>query len=178
MESDMSDRPDADWVYDLEQHPEIAAKVGVFTARFAALEQILWKLYGIVLGSPDERGAMVLLGGLQSFTVKLDAIERYATYRFDKDKAEKYKALFKLAKEINRFRNELAHGLYMTDDSKSVVLIDVYLTDPKRKTAESFVLDANLLDAEVEKINRAISMAFKLFAEHDPGIVKRRTANI
>jgi hypothetical protein len=149
--------------------------VGVYMATFASFEYILWVVYGTVLGEA-ETSAMRLLGD-ESFKRRLDAIDRYVEVRFDADAVKGFKHLFKTAVEINGFRNKLAHGLYQTDASQSIVVVDVYLADPKRegKGPIWLVLTEDLLDRETRKINRAFNFAKGLCIEYRPQSVTPTT---
>jgi hypothetical protein len=149
----------------LQQFPEIARHVGLYTATFANAELPLWAIYSIILGMEDIE-AIMLLGDIQSFTVKLSAVERIFVRRKDSfaPYAGIFETVFDLAKKVNKFRNKLAHGLYVTDESKSKVYIHAHQSDPKRKhpakgtmfhdTDDFFQLTEKRLTTELQLINR------------------------
>ena len=121
------------WFADLQAHPDLAEQIGHYTAEFSLFEHGLWQIYGIVLGT-DGVGAMTLLGSIQSFSLKLQAVERLFDLKMSSDPmANEFRSVFAGAKKINAFRNILAHGLYVSDEAKTEIWIISYLADPGRK---------------------------------------------
>jgi hypothetical protein len=142
------------WHTRLNDFPEIAREIGHFTAAFSGMEFSLWKIFGFVLGT-DEIGAMHLLGAIQSFTVRMDAVERYFERRkCSLPKADLYPEVFKDARAANRFRNLLAHGNYFTNEGRTQVLLQAYLTNPMRDKRPELWLSVPRINNEMRMIER------------------------
>ena len=167
-----------DWVYDLEKHPEIATGIGHFTAKFAKLEFYLWRLYGIILGS-DERAAQTLFGATQSFTAKLDAMHRYCEFRVsEQPELAQHIRYLTDAKGVNTFRNYLSHGMYMTDDSQTSVVVDINVTDPtKRKQTKKITLDATRIKSEIAALDALTQRIHRAIVRHDRGAHRSKDAS-
>jgi hypothetical protein len=135
----------------LHAFPEIAQRLGQFMATFAAVERLLWSLYGLIIRSSDE-GARALLSHIDSFTTKLTAFRQFLPYSpLDNDARAAALQILKEAGECNQFRNALAHGLYLSDDhGKRVVLITGAVSE-KRNPRET-VLTAHYVDAKIAQL--------------------------
>jgi hypothetical protein len=72
------------------------------------MEFSLWRIDGYVLCT-GAVGAMHILGGIQSFTAKMDAVQRYFELRHTSGaQVELYRLkIFKEVREVNAFRNIL-----------------------------------------------------------------------
>ena len=107
----------------LEKHPDVARAYGNYMAAFACLEQDLWLVFASILDT-DYLGATRLLGHLQSFTVKIEAIENFAPHAKTLKPAGKkgVDVIFSIAREANAFRNKLAHGVFGEDLKGNLVL--------------------------------------------------------
>jgi hypothetical protein len=148
----MSDEPYASWMDSLHAFPELAEHVGQFMASFAALEHLLWSLYGKMLGSTNNRSAIALLGHIESFAIKLTAMKNFIPYcHLPQPQREMAATLFNQVREINAFRNSLAHGLYLSDEKGTRVEILAYATSTDRKPKQS-PLTTTLLARETKKI--------------------------
>lgn len=143
---------------DLRQFPEIAEFLGYYAASFSGMELTLWLLYGHILGM-DENEAMVLLGSLQSFTLKHDAVSRIferrrATYK----DADEIAAALSEAKLVNAARNKFMHGLYLTDATYSEVRLLPFATDstrlPKAQSQMRFIqVSVESIREEIQRID-------------------------
>jgi hypothetical protein len=151
----------------LHAFPKLAESVGQYMASFAALEMLLWCLYGKVVNSNMD-GAMAMLGHIESFALKLTAIENFVIYSGLSDEHKKAaREFFVIARECNAFRNSLAHGLYLSDDDGTRVELVSYASSANRKPKQR-ELTFDLLKTETGKIldlRDAIRKAF--FPEFD-----------
>jgi hypothetical protein len=148
----MSDDIPASWMDSLHAFPDLAQHVGQFVAAFATMERMIWCLYGKVIGS-DDQGAIAMLGQIESFAIKLTAIQNFlprSPHITLKERKHFYDFL-EAARAINAFRNALAHGIYLSDDNGTKVEILTYATSTGRK-AKQFPLTMTLLEAETDKV--------------------------
>lgn len=149
----MSDpqEPYTSWMDSLHAFPKLAEGVGQFMAAFASLERFLWELYGEILGA-NGNAAIAMLGHIESFAIKLTAIENFLPYCALTDQAKGQAATaLERARGINTFRNTLAHGIYLSDENGTVVDVMAYATTTTRKP-KLIRLTAELLSEETAKI--------------------------
>jgi hypothetical protein len=170
----MSEPPDCNVFTDLRSHPEIAAQVGYYTASFAAMEVMLWFVYGFVLKS-TEAGAQAALGAVQSFSAKLDVIERLFEFQQTRDQlddeAKLFRLIFKGARDVNTFRNILAHGQYLTDAADKELWLSAYLTDPSRKKRPAYQLTKEFMESKASEVGRLHNHCLALVRLKRPEIV-------
>jgi hypothetical protein len=105
---------------------------------------------------------MFLLGQIQSFGTRLSCVEKFfEERRNDMNCNLLIKQILTLTSEIPTFRNKIAHGLYITDESKSKVYLRTFVTDPRRSSSQPVTEDGprffelcntNIL-REIEKIH-------------------------
>jgi hypothetical protein len=141
----------ASWMDSLHAHPKLAESVGQFMATFAGTERLLWFLYGAILGN-SETAARALLGHIESFSIKLTAIENYLPHSslslYKRRSAEEFLGT---ARECNTFRNSLAHGLYLSNEAGTKVELLSYATSTGRKPKQVQLTTA-LLGKETLKL--------------------------
>jgi hypothetical protein len=156
----MSDDIPPSWMDSLHAFPDLAQHVGQFVAAFATMERMIWFLYGKVLGSNDE-GAIAMFGHIESFGIKLTAIQNFVPHSAHiapEEKSDFYN-LLEAARKVNAFRNSLAHGIYLSDNEGTKVEILTYATSTGRRKAKQFPLTTALLGVETDKalkLRRAI----------------------
>jgi hypothetical protein len=148
----MTDDLPASWMDSLHAFPELAQHVGQFVAAFATMERMIWCLYGKALGSDDD-GAIAMLGHIESFSIKLTAIEKFLPHspHITPDQRKAFGGFLDSARAANAFRNSLAHGIYLSDEDGTKVELLTYATSTGRK-AKQFALTTTLLEAETEKV--------------------------
>lgn len=138
-------------IQNLNGHDHLAHRLGQFVAVFAGLEVSLWKLYGKIIG--NELGAIALLGSIQSFAVKLDAVERFVLTTRPKDKRAILDVL-REARDLNTFRNDLFHGSYMQHNTDRSVWLFTNMTDPSRRNSKKIHLTDDRLKPKIEQANK------------------------
>lgn len=148
----MTDDISASWMDSLHAFPELAQHVGQFVAAFATMERMIWCLYGKALGSDDD-GAIAMLGHIESFAIKLTAIQNFLAYsrHITDDERRDFYDFLETARASNAFRNSLAHGIYLSDDAGTKVELLAYATSTARK-AKQRALTVTLLKTETEKV--------------------------
>lgn len=135
----------------LHAFPKLAEGVGQFMASFASLERFLWELYGKILGTHGD-GAIAMLGHIESFSIKLTAMQNYLPYcQLAARELNSAAHFLDTARECNTFRNALAHGLYVSDEGGTKVEVLAYLTTTTRKP-KRIILTSDLLIAETDKV--------------------------
>jgi hypothetical protein len=133
--SEPTEENKTEFVYssELAEFPEIARFLGQYIAAFANFEAVLWLLFGILLGM-SERRAMYLLGEIQSFSVRLNAMDRHSQQsELPTDKKAALRQIFNGAKDCNTFRNQVVHGQFLTNKEKSSVVVLEYPSNPTKK---------------------------------------------
>jgi hypothetical protein len=176
---------------DLSPFPEIAALIGRYTASFATAEIGLYQVYGIVLGM-SEHDAMILLGAIQSFTARLEAVERLFLY--SEKVGMEYNLLLKqtldASKLVNQFRNKLAHGTYVTDKERTTLYILAFATDPVRHSPKNsekpllqdtsliFNVTNELLIYEIAQVNKLRYNIRQLIEKFRPEVLVTTTEPI
>jgi hypothetical protein len=103
-------------MYDLYHHPDVAAEYGRYMAAFARMENCVYFLFSRMLGErkPHIRNAQAILGHIQSFGLKLTIIESYLPYSgLQERERQDAEAAIGIARECNKFRNSLAHGMFL-----------------------------------------------------------------
>ncbi len=138
-------------------HPEAAGQIGRFVACFASLELALWELYARVLDK-DTGSTIQLLGGIQSFVHKMAAVERYLPSSKLPGK-EKCITIFSKAKQINGFRNNLMHGIYVQHADGSL-WVYAGRTDPTKNNGQEIKLTSTVTQ---DKANEAANLAKEIF---------------
>jgi hypothetical protein len=153
------------WLESLHAFPKLAEGVGQFMATFAALEALLWEMYGQILGSKGA-AAMAMLGHIESFAIKLTAIENFLPFApIDEEKRNAAQRYLGTVREINTFRNTLAHGLYLSDDNGTKVDVVAHATSTGRKP-KIIPLTSDLLAGETDKIFSLRNEIRKTFFPH------------
>jgi hypothetical protein len=137
----------------LHEHPDIARHVGCYVATFSGLEMALWFLYAEILGT-DFKGAVELLGEIQSFTVRLNAVERFAKHVNAVDLG-KYMAALEQARRVNTFRNLLMHGIYGISSITNELEIQSNGINPTKPHNKAEALTAPFL---IEKTAEALAL--------------------
>jgi hypothetical protein len=146
-------------VHSIHRFPDVALSIGLFVGCFASMELVLWKLYSKILNM-EEYATIELLGGMQSFVNKMSAVERVACNANNDANAAIYTKLFDRAREVNTFRNDLMHGLYLERPDGTLWLLGGR-TDPTRKTGRTFELKPTLIKSKAVdalKVNREALM--------------------
>jgi hypothetical protein len=130
-------------ITDLVAFPEIARLIGIYTAQFGRMELVLWHAYGLVLNMEEDE-AMILLGDLQSFAIKLTLVERYFLQKRN-DMLGNYsiKLIFEQARIVNTFRNKIAHSQYLTDETNYKLFLQAFASDPNRVIPMSTLVDSD-----------------------------------
>src|SRR5208282_6305282 len=129
----MNDEPYTSWMDSLHAFPRLAEGIGQFMASFASLERLLYELYGKILGNKGD-AAIAMLGHIESFSIKLTAMENFLPYcPLDAEKLNIVAKFLGRARDINTFRNTLAHGIYLSDENATTVDVLAYATTTGRK---------------------------------------------
>jgi hypothetical protein len=121
----------------------------------------------------EEDDAMILLGDLQSFSMKLTAIERFFLERKSHIEGNySIKKILEKARSINSFQNKIAHSLYLTDKTHAKVFLLAFASDPNkqipmdrlidRDATYFFELSETLLKIEIKKITDLVNSLTRL----------------
>ncbi|MEA2934312.1 MAG: hypothetical protein QOD74_958 [Variibacter sp.] len=156
---------DATFLMTLHDFPDVAREIGHFVCAYSGLEISLWKLYGSILGA-DEAGAIELLGGIQSFTHKLDAIDRFLEHSTF-GRAVECREILTKARDVNTFRVSLMHGLYGLH-TDGTLWLHVSRTDPTRSRRKIIPLVAKSIEAETKKTFELAKSIYVKFFGVDP----------
>src|SRR5262249_21130637 len=132
--------------------PEIAAEIGILMSCAAMVE---WYLHQLIakLGV-DHRDAFVIAGQFQSFSVRIDLLQRLAALRDDKNIDRQAVEIFipKL-RTSNSIRNKYAHAQYGTGPTENSIIIYPFSGDVRKKpesltvTIDDVVEDVNFMKA-------------------------------
>jgi hypothetical protein len=159
-----ADSPREAWAITLRAFPLLAERVGNYTACFAMMETALWLLYARVLGCNTD-GALALLGHIESFSIKLTAIESFLPHSaLSQDIKERCSEIFRTARECNAFRNKLAHGIYSTNAAADRVILAAFAMSTSRSKVE-IELTVDFLRAELNKVSHIQADIANLFSD-------------
>jgi hypothetical protein len=150
-------------VANIRKYPDVATEIGIFIAAYAGLELALWHVFAQVLGREDPNASVDLLGHIQSFSLRLDAIERFLPHSPDKKKLEKTAAdIISKARDINKFRIDLVHGLYFKR-STGGLLVHTSLTDPSKGKGRAMHIRAEIIKAKSDETLQLVGRIAKEF---------------
>ena len=133
----------------LEEHPKILEKIGLFIVLFNIIDTLLNVRFYFIIIQTDKKNQPIMNNLIsQDFSRKLDALENVLG-----------EEIHSIIKDINEFRNFIAHGSYGMNELKGMSITKV-----KRYTGkyQSVTLSEKIMDEHIENERKTVNEIYKL----------------
>jgi hypothetical protein len=159
---------------DLCDSPMIAQWLGCYIAQFSIFDFALLGLYSTVLGKEPE-GTLAILGSIDSFSKRLDAIEKYLPLaKLEPSLKERIKRIIPEIRARNSFRNAIVHGMYFQNTKTKRIRVRAFMTSTRRNDAFIDLEDpkTDIMAQEIEKVQYLIGFVARPDLMESNGVPK------
>jgi hypothetical protein len=167
----MTDEPEEKYqLSPAESDPEIIRLLGVITARWATMDEILQRLLSKLLNNAP--AAQVIYYSLESFGARLDVITNLVVELMKEDHPLK-KQLVTLLNRVNRLsgvRNKLTHTNMSRLDNTDGPLMHIRYRPGRKNSSQAYPIKANDL---LQHANAVVSVAGDLSLIIHPELAKK-----